>query len=130
MHEDIGLINYEISDENNKKIDKVRVREGKATFNIVVSIYNSLSYMKEFNVYLLIINRFDDTTVLAQQAHVKRNDDEDVFDLKFEINESISDADNLGIKISVTTKNPGEMGIGESIRVGTILNTKLPIEEG
>ncbi|WP_369351410.1 hypothetical protein AB3Q54_05835 [Ligilactobacillus agilis] len=128
MQESVGLISYKLTNENNEEIDTVKANDGKVSFSVVLSIYNSLSFMDDFNVYLLVVNSIDDTTVLAQQAHIIRESSDDTFNVKFDINDDVPTTKDLNLRIAISNKKPGEMGITESIRVGTILNVKLPIE--
>ena len=128
MQESVGLISYKLTNENNEEIDTVKPNDGKVSFSVVLSIYNSLSFMDDFNVYLLVVNSIDDTTVLAQQAHIIRESSDDTFNVKFDINDDVPTTKDLNLRIAISNKKPGEMGITESIRVGTILNVKLPIE--
>ena len=128
MQESVGLISYKLTNENNEEIDTVKANDGKVSFSVVLSIYNSLSFMDDFNVYLLVVNSIDDTTVLAQQAHIIRESSNDTFNVKFDINDDVPTTKDLNLRIAISNKKPGDMGITESIRVGTILNVKLPIE--
>lgn len=40
-----------------------------------------------------------------------------------------TDANQINLQIAITAKHKGEMGIGESLRVGRFINTYLPLEK-
>lgn len=126
MSQKLGLINYRIAYDDGKQYDgkqydSIQIINGKTTFNVFAKIYNTMVNSNGFNVYFLITDSISNETLVAQQAHVDNVSDDNTYSFKFDIETENILTEDIKISISVSHKNPGEMGISESIRAGNIL---------
>ena len=63
----------------------------------------------------------------TMNANYDLNDSIAQFMVKFEC-DNLDNLNQINLQMAITAKHSGEMGIGESLRVGRFINTCLPLE--
>lgn len=124
---------YPVMFEIQQDSETVQMIDSQKPFTVRCSVYVPTAIkeeMKERNhfIYATLLNNDMPIEQKIGKVDLDSNQKSSIlqFAIVFELDDGIKDK-TINLQIAITPKHKGEMGIGESIRVGRFVNTYIPL---
>ena len=135
QHAPMYCVGFQLQDEHQKETLKILNRKGNIDFSIMCAVYvpNSFkehTYNQHGRLFFTCLNSNGivvDQKIGELPLETEKSSEPSLIRYAVRFNFSDFAGSELNLQIAWTNKHDGEMGIGESLRIGRFVNTMIPV---